>query len=42
VACSVGGPLEVEAHRGGVEVRLLGSSLVKRRLDGTFACASPG
>ena len=42
VACSVGGPLEVEAHRAGVEVRLLGSSLVKRRLDGTFACASPG
>ncbi len=39
VACSVGGPLEVEAHRAGVEVRLLGSSLVKRRLDGTFACA---
>jgi glycosyltransferase involved in cell wall biosynthesis len=39
VACSVGGPLEVEAHRAGVEVRVLGSSLVKRRLDADFTCA---
>ena len=39
VACSVGGPLEVETHRAGVEVRVLGSSLVKRRLDADFACA---
>ena len=39
VACSVGGPLEVEAHRAGVDVRVLGSSLVKRRLDADFTCA---
>ncbi len=38
VACSVGGPLEVEAHRAGVDVRVLGSSLVKRRLDADFTC----
>jgi glycosyltransferase involved in cell wall biosynthesis len=39
VACSVGGSLAVEAERAGVEVRVLGSSLVKRRLDAAFACA---
>ncbi len=39
VACSVGGPLEMEAHRAGVDVRVLGSSLVKRRLDANFTWA---
>jgi glycosyltransferase involved in cell wall biosynthesis len=39
VACSVGGPLEVEAQRAGVDVRVLGHSLVKRRFDAAFASA---
>src|ERR1039458_1144352 len=39
VECSVGGSLEVEAQQAGVDVRVLGSSLVKRRLDATFASA---
>ena len=37
VACSVGGLLEVEAQRIGVDVRVVGNTLVKRRLDTTFA-----
>ena len=39
VAWSVGGSLALEAERAGVDVRVLGTSLVKRRLDTAFACA---
>ena len=39
VACSIGGSLAVEAERAGVDVRVLGTSLAKRRLDTAFACA---
>ena len=39
VACSVGGSLALEAERAGVDVRMLGTGLAKRRLDAAFADA---
>jgi len=39
VACSVGGALAVQAEQAGIKVVVLGSTLVKRRVDRDFADA---